>query len=143
MINPLFAQQPVLVSPTALALSLLYASAGGRAAVSIARSREDFITRAVTAPYAVVVAERGWLGALDLRRLALRRVFSSSPKLVLVLGRDQLATPFERARFDAIIVAQPVFAASAGDLQALVAALPPGPPIGLPGVRGPRSFEAR
>jgi hypothetical protein len=137
---PLVSQHPVLVSPTALALSLLYAGAARRARVTIARSREDFMMRAINTPYAAVVAERGWLGPLDLRRLALRRVFSSTPKLVLVLGRDQVATPFERMRFDSIVVAQPLFAASASDLQELVRAVPAGP-ITLPGVRDQRGFQ--
>jgi hypothetical protein len=130
----MFSQPSVLVSPTALALSLLHAGRAKRAPVTIARSREDFMMRAMARPYAVVVVERGWLRLLDLRRLALRRVFATSPKLVLVLGRDEIPTPFERARYDHIVVAQRAFAASAASLQQLVTALPPGP-IALPGVR--------
>ena len=124
---------PDSVRSFALALSLLHAGSAQRAPVTIARSREDFMMRAIHTPCAVAVAERGWLNALDLRRLALRRVFTSSPKLVLVLNRDQIVTPFERMRYDTIVVAQERFATSAIDLQLLVAALPAGP-LSLPGV---------
>ena len=37
---------------------------------------------------------------LDLRLLALRRAFTSAPRLLLVLGRDDTPTPFEQLRFD-------------------------------------------
>ncbi len=138
----LFAPPSVLCSPTALALSLLHAGRARHAPVTIARSREDFMMRAMSHGYAVAVVERGWLRTFDLRRLALRRVFSPAPKLVLVLGRDDVATPFERARFDTIVTPQRRFASTVADVQALVAALPPGP-IALPGVRAtPRRQHA-
>ena len=137
----LFVPHSLLVSPTALALSLVHAGRARRAAVTIARSREDFMMRAMKSPFAVAVVERGWLGPFDLRRLALRRAFAAAPKLVLVLGRDEIATPFERLRFDSTVVAQRVFAASVADLQRLVARVPAGP-IALPGGRAATSNEA-
>jgi hypothetical protein len=112
----------VLVSPTPLVLSLLYA--GRRMPVTIARSHQDFMMRALRESTRVIVVERGWLSVLDLRRLALRRALSPNPRLVLVLGRDEVPTPFERARFDAVVVAGTVFLKSATQLQLLVGALP-------------------
>lgn len=73
--------------------------------------------RALAIPYATAVVERGWLSTLELRRLALRRVFQRWPRLVLVLARDQVPTAFEQQRYDAIVVAQPAFARVARDLQ--------------------------
>jgi hypothetical protein len=90
--------------------------------------------RALQQPYVVVVVERGWLSTFDLRRLALRRVFRATPKVVLVLRRDEIPTPFERMRYDSIVVARGAFVTSAHDLQELVGCVPLGP-VTLPGVR--------
>jgi hypothetical protein len=105
-------------------LSLLYSGRAKVAPIAIARSREDFMMRALRQPYVVVVVERGWLSTFDLRRLALRRVFRATPKVVLVLRRDEAPTPFERMRYDSIVVARGAFATSAHDLQELVGCVP-------------------
>jgi hypothetical protein len=120
----------VLVSPTALALSMLHAG-GRRRRITIARSRLDFMRLALTDSPSVAVVGRGWLRELDLRRLALRRVFSSSPKLVLVLARGEVPTLFERKYFDDVIVAAEVFEYGAARLQAMIGRLPPPPPCRL------------
>jgi hypothetical protein len=127
-------QTRVLVSPTALALSLLHA--GGRALpITIARSRLDFMREALGSQATVAVVGRGWLDEIELRRLALRRVFSSTPRLILVLGREEVPTAFERKNFDAVVVAGRVFAMSAsrlrhviGDVVAAAEAQRPMPP---------------
>ena len=111
----------VLASPTALALSMLHAGAGRRH-VTIARSRQDFMRRALSDSPATAVVGRAWLRELDLRRLALRRVFSSSPRLVLVLPRGETPTLFERKYYDDVIVAAEVFAYGAARLQAMLGA---------------------
>lgn len=112
----------VLVSPNALVLSLLHAGGGSRVPVAMARSPRDFMRRLSCAPPTVAIVGRGWLSELDLRRLALRRVFSPSPRLFLVLGRGEEPTAFEWKYFDAVIVAGELFLRSARSLQALVAA---------------------
>jgi hypothetical protein len=113
-------QTRVLVSPTALALSMLHAGGHWNLPISIARSRLDFMRQALSAQPTVAVVGRGWLSEIDLRRLALRRVFSSTPRLLLVLGRDETPTAFEWKYFDAVIVAGKVFSHSAGRLRHLV-----------------------
>jgi hypothetical protein len=114
----------VLVSPTALVLSMLHTGSPSRLPIGIARSREDFMQRALRHPPRVAVIERGWLSEIDLRRLALRRSVSSTPRMLLVLGRDQEPTPFERMYFDAVVVAGHVFLRSAKHLQKLVDNVP-------------------
>jgi hypothetical protein len=110
----------VLVSPTALVLSMLHTGGGTQLPVIIARSQVDFMRRALHQPPTVAVMGRGWLSELQLRRLALRRAFSSAPRLLLVLGRDEAPTDEERQFFDAVIVAGQVFLRSARRLQHLV-----------------------
>jgi hypothetical protein len=113
-------QTSVLVSPTALALSMLHAGGDSHLPITIARSRLDFMRRALSSQPTVAVVGRGWLTEIDLRRLALRRVFSSTPRLLLVLGREETPTAFEWKYFDAVIVAGKVFMHSAGRLRHLV-----------------------
>lgn len=110
----------ILVSPSALALSLLLAGGQWRLPIQIARSRLDFMHRAFGESPTIGVVTRDWLSVLDLRRLALRRVFTATPRLVLVLRRDETPTTFERKYFDAVIVTGEVFAQSASRLQTLV-----------------------
>jgi hypothetical protein len=123
----------VLVSPTALVLSMLHTGAAPRLPIAIARSREDFMRRVLRDPPRVAVIGRGYLQELDLRRIALRRAVSPSPRMLLVLGRDEEPTAFERSYFDAIVVAGQVFMKSAKHLQHLVgvpagSSTPPPPP---------------
>src|SRR5207248_3306104 len=92
-------QTNILVSPTALALSMLHAGGHWQSPISIARSRFDFMRQAMSVQPTVAVVGRGYLSEIDLRRLALRRVFSSTPRLVLVLGREEIPTVFERKSF--------------------------------------------
>jgi hypothetical protein len=110
----------VLVSPTALVLSMLHTGSPTKLPVIVARSREDFMQRALRHPPRVAVVERGWLSELDLRRLALRRAVVNTPSLLLVLRRDEQPTAFERTYFDAIVVSGRVFLRSAKHLQRLV-----------------------
>jgi hypothetical protein len=125
----------VLVSPTALVLSMLHTGAAPRLPIAIARSREDFMRHVLRDPPRVAVVGRGFLRDLDLRRIALRRALSPSPRMLLVLGRDEEPTAFERSYFDAIVVAGQVFMKSAKHLQHLIgapaassASSPPPPP---------------
>jgi len=123
----------VLVSPTALVLSMLHAGSPSRLPVAVARSREDFMRRVLRQPPRVAVVERGWLSQIDLRRLALRRAFSSTPRLLLVLRRDETPTPFEEMRYDAVVVAGKVFLRSAARLRDLVGDAPsPAEPLPPP-----------
>ena len=117
----------VLVSPTALVLSMLHTGAAPRLPLAIARSREDFMQRVLRDPPRVAVVGRGFLRDLDLRRVALRRAVSPSPRMLLVLGREEEPTAFERSYFDAIVVAGQIFVKSAQHLQNLVGvpAVPP------------------
>jgi hypothetical protein len=127
----------VLVSPTALVVSLLHTRNADPLPVAIANSREDFMRRVRRAPPRVVVVSRNWLSDADLRVLALRRAFSPIPKLVLVLGRDDAPTASEYRRFDAVVVADQDFRGSAARLKRLVAdaaavsVAPPPPPLRL------------
>ena len=109
----------VLVSPTALVLSLL--RTGGARMPLMARTREDFLRRNPR----VAVVERGCLDELDLRRLALRRAFDVAPRLLLVLGRDDEPTKQEAANFDTIFVPDLHFTRSARQLRQLVDATRP------------------
>jgi hypothetical protein len=110
----------VLVSPTALVLSMLHTGAPTRLPVTIARSREDFMQRVLRHPPRVAVVERGWLTEIDLRRLALRRAVAPTPHMLLVLGRDQQPTALERMYYDAVVVSGRVFLRTAKHLQRLV-----------------------
>jgi hypothetical protein len=110
----------VLVSPTALVLSMLHTGAVPRLPIAIARSREDFMRQVLRDPPRVAVVGRGFLSDTDLRRVALRRALSPSPRMLLVLGRDEEPTAFERGYFDAIVVAGQIFMKSAKHLQNLV-----------------------
>jgi hypothetical protein len=114
----------ILVTPTALALSLLHAG-GRKRPMTMARTPLDFMRRALTESPAVAVVARGWLSEVDLRRLALRRIFSSSPRLVLVLPRGESPTVFEWKYFDAVVVAGEDFFDTAFKLQRLVNPPPP------------------
>jgi hypothetical protein len=116
-------QTRVLVSPTALALSMLHAGGRWPLPIAIARSRHDFMRQALSAEPTVAVVGRGWLDEIELRRLALRRVFSATPRLVLVLRRDEMPTALERKNFDAVFVAGNVFMLSAGKLRQLVSSV--------------------
>jgi hypothetical protein len=118
----------VLVSPTALVLSMLHTGAPTRLPVTIARSRDDFMQRVLRRPPRVAVVERGWLSELDLRRLALRRAVASTPHMLLVLGRDQQPTALERMYFDAVVVSGRVFLRTAKHLQRLVGVRDPNAP---------------
>lgn len=126
----------VLVSPTALVLSMLHTGAVPRLPIAIARSREDFMRQVLRNPPRVAVVGRGFLTEIDLRRVALRRAISPSPRMLLVLGREEEPTAFERSYFDAIVVAGQIFMKSAKHLQHLVGApahgassvTPPPPP---------------
>jgi hypothetical protein len=113
-------QTRVLVSPTALALSMVHAGARWKLPIDIARSRQDFMRQALSGQPTVAVVGRGWLNEIELRRLALRRVFSATPRLLLVLGREEVPTALERKNFDAIILASNVFRHSATRLRQLV-----------------------
>jgi hypothetical protein len=113
-------QTTVLVSPTALALSMLHAGGQSQLPVTIARSRFDFMRLALSEQPTVAVVGRGFLTDIDLRRLALRRAFSATPRLMLVLGRDEAPTAFEWKSFDAVVVAGEVFMHSAGKLRNLI-----------------------
>jgi hypothetical protein len=110
----------VLVSPTALVLSLLHAG-GPRVPLAMARTRADFLRRTPR----VAVVERGCLGENELRRLALRRAYDRAPHLVLVLGRDDEPTEEESESFDSIFVPDRHFSRSAQQLRQLVAATKP------------------
>ena len=110
----------VLVSPTALVLSLLHAG-GPRVPVAMARTKDDFLQRTPR----VAVVERGCLGDNELRRLALRRAYRMAPHLVLVLGRDEEPTEDETESFDSIFVPDRHFTRSAQKLRQLVAATRP------------------
>lgn len=118
--RPMTPDSSVLVSPTALVLSLLHAG-GPRLPVSMARTRADFLRRTPR----VAVVERGCLGEIELRRLALRRVYDKAPHLVLVLGRDDEPTVEETAAFDSIFVPDRHFSRSAQKLRQLVAETQP------------------
>jgi hypothetical protein len=110
----------VLVSPTALPLSMMHTGGQSQLPITIARSRLDFMRQALSAQPTVAVVSRGFLDEIDLRRLALRRVFSATPRLLLVLGRDEAPTMLEWKNFDAVIVAGKVFSHSAGKLKTIV-----------------------
>ena len=119
--RPLTPDSSVLVSPTALVLSLLHAG-GPRVPVAMARTKDDFLRRTPR----VAVVERGCLGDNELRRLALRRAYRMpAPHLVLVLGRDQEPTDDETESFDSIFVPDRHFTRSAQKLRQLVAATKP------------------
>ncbi|HEX4458284.1 MAG TPA: hypothetical protein VIA18_09965 [Polyangia bacterium] len=110
----------VLVSPTALVLSLLHAG-GPHVPLAMARTKDDFLRRTPR----VAVVERGCLGDNELRRLALRRAYRMAPHLVLVLGRDEEPTADETESFDSIFVPDRHFTRSAQKLRQLVAATQP------------------
>ena len=120
--RPMPPDSSVLVSPTALVLSLLHAG-GPRVPLAMARTKDDFLRRTPR----VAVVERGCLGDNELRRLALRRAYQlpSPQHLVLVLGRDEEPTPDETESFDSIFVPDRHFTRSAQKLRQLVAATQP------------------
>ncbi len=119
--RPMPPDASVLVSPTALVLSLLHAG-GPRVPLAMARTKDDFLRRTPR----VAVVERGCLGDNELRRLALRRAYQlSAPHLVLVLGRDEEPTEDETEAFDSIFVPDRHFTRSAQKLRQLVAATQP------------------
>jgi hypothetical protein len=118
--RPMTPDSSVLVSPTALVLSLLHAG-GPRVPLAMARTKDDFLRRTPR----VAVVERGCLGENELRRLALRRAYQMAPRLVLVLGRDEEPTDEEAESFDSIFVPDRHFSRSAQKLRELVHASQP------------------
>lgn len=124
IMRPLTATDTVLVTPHPLVLSMLHAGATTRLPTIVARSGEDFMACVLHQPPRVCVVGRGSLSVVDMRRLALRRAFCATPRIVLVLGRDEQPTAAESRFYDAVIVAGELFTRDARRLQALVAHTP-------------------